>query len=188
MQQEFIQEIINTVRENIKGIHTACPGKIVSYDAENGLATVLPMMKFKTSSGAIIDYPQITGVPVWMPQSSGQQATIAYPIKPNDGCLIIFAEQSIDYWMYGQETDTDLRFDLSNAICIPGLFSTANSTVKDACNSDSIIIDYAGTRIAMKSGNVSIKGNVSIDGNLDVKGNTTLVGNVTTSGGVVNLN
>ena len=67
MQQEFIQQIINTIRENIEGLHTACPGTIVSFDTETGLATVLPSMKFKTPSGEVIDYPQITGVPAASP-------------------------------------------------------------------------------------------------------------------------
>lgn len=182
MQQEFVQEITNTVRENIKGLHTACPGKIVSFDTNTGLATVLPMMKFKASSGNVIDYPQITGVPVWMPQAMGQQATIAYPIKPNDGCILIFAEQSIDYWMYGQETNTDLGFDLTNAICVPGLFPTANSAMKDACDNNSIVVDVNGTRLSVKDGGISVKGNVSVEGNLSVKGDFT------TSGGTVRLN
>ena len=188
MQQELIQAIINTVREHIKGLHTACPGKIISYDTETGLATVLPIMKFKTPSGDVIDYPQITGVPVWMPQALGQQATIAYPVKANDGCLVVFAEQSLDFWMYGQETDTDLGFDLTNAICIPGLFPTANPVVKEACDNNSLIIDVKGTRLSVKDGSISNKGNISIEGDLNVKGNTVMTGNLTTSGGTVNLN
>lgn len=182
MQQEFIQEIVNTIRENIKGLHTACPGTILSFDAATGLATVVPSMKFKTPSGSVIDYPQITGVPVLVPQSMGQQATIAFPVKPNDGCLIIFAEQSLDYWMYGQETDTDLGFDLTNAICIPGLYPTANAVMKEACDSNSLIVDVKGTRLSVKDGAVTLKGNIQVEGNLTVKGNFT------TSGGTVNLN
>lgn len=188
MQQELIQEIINTVRENIKGLHTACPGKIISYDTETGLATVLPIMKFKTPSGNVIDYPQITGVPVWIPQTANQNVTIAYPIKANDGCMIIFAEQSLDYWMYGQETSTDLGFDLTNAICIPGLFPAANPVLKEACNTNSLIIDVSGTRLSVKDSGMKITGNISIEGNLNVKGNTVMNGNLTTSGGTVNLN
>ena len=75
------------------------PGKIVSFDPSTGLATVLPIMKFRKPDGSTMEYPQITGVPVMFPQSMNQQATIAYPIKPDDGCIILVAEQSIDYWM-----------------------------------------------------------------------------------------
>ena len=75
---------------------------------------------------------------------------MAFPVKPGDGCLIIIAEQSIDYWLYGQETETDLAFDLTNAICIPGLFAKANSVVKAACDQNAVIADVSGTRLTIK--------------------------------------
>lgn len=171
MQQEFIQQIINTIRENIEGLHTACPGTIVSFDTETGLATVKPEMKFKTPDGKTFDYPHISGVPVLMPQAMGQKATIAFPIKENDGCLIVIAEQSIDYWMYGQETNTNLPFDLTNAICIPGLFPVANATMKEACKNNSVIVDVKGTRIEVGEGNVSVRSSkITVDGDLTVNG------------------
>lgn len=33
MMQEFVQEIQNTVQRGLRGIHTAMPGQIVSFDA-----------------------------------------------------------------------------------------------------------------------------------------------------------
>lgn len=119
MMQEFVQEIQNTVQRGLRGIHTAMPGRIVSFDAAKGIATVKPAMKFKKPDGKTMDFPQVTGVPVVFPQGAGQGATIAFPVKPGDGCLLVVAEQSLDYWQYGQETSTDLAFDMTNAICIP---------------------------------------------------------------------
>ncbi len=123
MMQEFVQEIQNTVQRGLRGIHTAMPGRIVSFDAAKGIATVKPAMKFKKPDGKTMDFPQVTGVPVVFPQGAGQGATIAFPVKPGDSCLLVVAEQSLDYWQYGQETSTDLAFDMTNAICIPGLFA-----------------------------------------------------------------
>ena len=40
MMQEFVQEIQNTVQRGLRGIHTAMPGRIVSFDAAKGIATV----------------------------------------------------------------------------------------------------------------------------------------------------
>ena len=40
MMQEFVQEIQNTVQRGLRGIHTAMPGQIVSFDAAKGIATV----------------------------------------------------------------------------------------------------------------------------------------------------
>lgn len=81
MMQEFVQEVTETVKDTLKGVHTALPGSIVSFDPGTGLATVLPTMKFKKPDGTTVDFPQVTGVPVVFPQSMGQQATIAYPVK-----------------------------------------------------------------------------------------------------------
>lgn len=102
---------------------------------------------------------------------------MAFPVKPGDGCLIIVAEQSIDYWLYGQETETDLAFDLTNAICIPGLFTKANSVVKAACDQNAVIADVKGTRITVMTGKVQIDATDVI-----------INGNFTVNGGIVNLN
>lgn len=162
MIQEFVQEVTNTVQKNLKGVHTAFPGVIITFDPDTGLANVQPTMKYRKPDRSTIDYPQITGVPVVFPQSMGQQATIAYPIKPGDGCLVIVAEQSIDYWMYGQETETDLAFDLTDSICIVGLFVPANSVMKDACNNNAIIVDVKGTRITVKDKHIKSEAGESI--------------------------
>lgn len=186
MMQEFVEAVKNTVRSELSDVHTAVPGKIVSFDAATGLATVLPVMKFKKPDGTSIDYPQITGVPVLFPQGYGQNATIAFPVKAGDGCLIVVAENSIDYWQFGQETDTDLSFDMTNAICIPGLFTKANADVKQACDENAVVVNCSGSKIVLKSGQAQITaGTVTVNGNLKVNGNVSAwnvsAGNVTGS-------
>lgn len=183
MMQEFVQEVVGTVKDCLVGVHTSIPGTIVSFDPADGLATVAPSMKFKKPDGTAVDYPQITGVPVVFQQGMGQEATIAFPVKAGDGCLIIVAEQSIDYWLFGQETDTDLPFDLTNSICIPGLFSKANAVVQAACENNSVIVDVSGTKISVKSGAVQIDA-----ATVKINGNVTINGDLTTQGGTVNLN
>ena len=151
MLQEFVQEVTNTVQKILQGVHTTFPGVLTAFDPATGLANVQPKMKFRKPDGTTIDYPQITGVPVVFPQSMGQKSTIAYPIKAGDGCLVFVAEQSIDFWMYGQETETDLAFDPSNSICIVGMFVSANSVMQDACSQNAVIVDVGGTRFAVKN-------------------------------------
>ena len=171
MMQELAYEIKKLVQRSIKGIHTAMPGVILSFNPESGLASVLPSAKYRKPDGTSVDYPQITGVPVLFPQSMAQNAAIAFPVKAGDGCLIVFAEQSIDYWMYGQETSTDLAFDLTNAVCIPGLYAAANPFMKDACDSNSVIIGVNGTKISMTGNGIEIDSDrVVINGNLTVNG------------------
>lgn len=183
MIQEFVQQINNSIKKEIRGMHTAMPGTIVSFDPGKMLATVLPGMKFKKPDGKTIDYPQITGVPVVFPQGAGQQCTVAFPVKAGDGCLIVIAEQSLDYWMYGQETATDLAFDMTNAMCIPGLFATPNAAVQAACSANAVVIDTKGTRITVKGGSVEIDAaEVKINGNLTVSGSVQSAGDVNGSG------
>lgn len=156
MIQEFINELSKFVDRKINGIHTAVPGQILSFNNESGLATIKPNMKFKNSKGDLIDYPIISGVPVIFPQSSSQNISITFPIKENDGCLIVFAENSIEYWLYGQETDTELRFDLSNAICIPGLYPTSSENVKESFLNDSVIIANGDSKISISKDRIEL--------------------------------
>jgi len=179
MLQEFVQQITNTIHKELKGVHTAMPGKIISFDPAKMLATVQPALKYKKPNGKTIDYPQITGVPVVFPQGANQQATIAFPVKSGDGCLIVISEQSLDYWMFGQETDTDLRFDMTNAMCIPGLFMKQNPAVQAAYDDNAVVIDNKGTRVTVKPGIVKIDStDVVINGNVTVNGTVTATGDV----------
>ena len=99
MNGEFVEQVKQTVNTLLDQVHTCTPGKIVSFDPGSCQATVLPAMKIKKPDGKMMDYPQITGVPVLFPQSYGQGATIAFPVKPGDGCLIFFAEQALDQFL-----------------------------------------------------------------------------------------
>lgn len=191
--QEFVQEITNTVNQSLKGVHTAMPGTIVSYDPGSGTATVKPAMKFRKPDGTTIDYPQISGVPVSISQGSGGQATVAIPIKGGDGCMIVVSEQSLDYWMYGQETPTDLPFDMSNAMCIPGLAPAANAAMQKACAENCIVITAGGaTTVKVKGDEVEIEApsvnmkspQVKIEGSLEVGSGMTVSGGLSVEGGI----
>ena len=186
MLQEFIEAVNKTIQNVLKDVHTAMPGKIISFNPGSGLATVLPELKYKRPDGKTLNYPQISGVPVVFPQANSQQASVAFPVSEGDGCLLIIAEQAIDYWLYGRETSTDLMFDLTNAICIPGLFSYSNAVVAEACGDKAIIIDTNGTRISVKENDVKIKSTkITLDGNVAVNGNVSVSGRLNATRDVV---
>lgn len=169
MLQEFVNEIKKLFKDQMKEMHTILPGEILTFDPATGLADVQPVMKFKLPNGTTVNYPQIYGVPVMFPQTV--TASITYPVKTGDGCLLLMAEQSIDYWMYGQETDTTLAFDLTNAICIPGLLRAVTSVMTEACQRNAVIVDVKGTRLAVTDGIVEITAeNVMVNGDLTVTG------------------
>ena len=170
MLSEFVQSVKDAASETMSGIHTALPGEIVAVDFNTGTATVIPKMKLRTPGGQRIDFPQISGVPICIPQGARQSATIAFPVNPGDGCLIIIAEQSLDLFMYNRDTETTLPFDLTNAICIPGLFPMVSPMLAQACSSGSVIVSAGGGTLIVGSGGVSITGSLTVSGDVTAGG------------------
>lgn len=78
MMQEFVQEVTETVKDTLKGVHTALPGSIVSFDPGTGLATVLPTMKFKKPDGTTVVSPKVT-VSRWCSRSARGTGHISLP-------------------------------------------------------------------------------------------------------------
>lgn len=157
MKQEFTQEIKNTITEMLQGVHTAIPGKIVKFYPDKCEAEILPYGKFKKPNGEFLDFPQLNHIPIYFPQGVGQTATIVYPIKPGDECLIISQEQTLDTWRNsGAESDNDLRFDLTNSIALVGLFSKPNQLVQRAHDNESIIIQREETFIELYDGKIEM--------------------------------
>ena len=174
MMAEFVEQVSDTVKSIMSGMHTAIPAKVVSFDVKSCNVSVLPIMKFRKPDGETMDYPEITGVPVVIPQSMGQKATIAFPIKSGDTGLLIVAEQSLDYWMYEQDTDTQLAFDLTNSVFIPGLFNKANIVLAEAANKNAVIVDIGGTRVTVKAESVQVDAaTITFNGDVTVNGNFT---------------
>lgn len=188
MMQEFVDSINKATRKILGEIHTAIPAVITDFDTDTMLATVQPKAKFKQPNGKTIDYPSISGVPVVFPQS--QNVTIAFPIKADDNCLLVFGEKSLDYWLYGKETDTELSFDLSNAIAIPSLSTEANDAMKTACKEDAAVIKVCDTILKIKddavhiSGDLIVEGNIKASDDLKVDGKVTVSKDIKTSGDV----
>ena len=171
MMQELVNQVKKTAKKATEEMHTAVPATIKSYDPSTGLASVQPVAKFKKPNGETMDYPSISGVPVVFPQS--ESVTIAFPIKAGDGCLLVFGEKSLDYWLYGKETDTELSFDLSNAVAIPNLKNTGNPAMQKACSENAVVLQSGSTTLTVKSGEVIIDGNLTVNGKIDTTGDIT---------------
>lgn len=176
MLPDVVKQIKLLVADALADVHTAMPGTIKNVDPSTGRATVLPAGQYKTTDGRAFDYPAISGVPLVFPSGAAQGVSVTYPVKEGDGCLLVIAEQSLDAWLYGGESNTDLKHDLTNAIAIPGLFTAAAPGFKQACDEGALVVVAGGTSLVVSGQGVTIKGNVTITGDL------------TTSGGTVRLN
>ena len=70
--------------------------------------------------------------------------------------MIIISENDLKPWMsHGKETDSDMKFDLTNAVCIPGLFGEGNETIQKAVEENAIILKNEEMEMMLKKDGMS---------------------------------
>lgn len=134
----------DSVNAMLCNLHTCLPGIVVSYDPATNKATIQPALNKNFTSGEV-PMPILESVPIMFPQN------IKFPVNEGDYVLLLFVERSIDLWLSvgGQVTPTDPRkFDLSDAIAIPGLVPF--SDVTGDYNNQDFIIEYQGSKIIIQ--------------------------------------
>lgn len=154
MRNTLAEAIKQTINYHLKNIHTAIPGEIVEYDYTTQKASVLPTIKEKFYTGEVLSMPIIVNVPVIFPRSA--DASITFPLEKGDKVLLIFSEKSLERWLSsGKEVEAGVnrRFDLSDGIAIPGLYSFIDPS---PCMPNSLCIRY-------KNGYFRIKGDSTIE-------------------------
>lgn len=196
---EFIQQIEETAQESVDNIHTAIPGKILSFDAIVCLAKVKPIGRFLTPEDEIMDYPVISDVPVMFPYSQKSKTGVFFPVKEGDYGMLVISESELDEWRTGAVSEATLRFDLTSAIFIPGLLQKGNKNLDDSCKDGSAVIVSKNTKIitsekdvkiivnnvqvaTIKDDNIRFDGNIKVNGNINVNGNITYTGTISQGG------
>ncbi len=119
-------------------IKCAIPAIIQSYDSGTNTVEAQPAIRERLveEDGSIryLSLPLLINVPVAFPSSGS--ASITFPIKKGDECLIIFSDLAIDnFWTSGsvQNPVEVRRHDLSDGIAIPCSLSVTKA--KGAGNS-----------------------------------------------------
>ncbi len=166
MLQELVDAIEKLIDSRLNEIHTAIPAEIIEFDAKQCTASVKPWGKMVLTNGRALAYPQLNDVPVIFPQGSGQDTVIVYPVKKGDGCLLIMSEQALDYWKSSGVQNSELKYSLSNAVAIPGLFAKPSGDVEEAVKKDSLIVRNGNASIVLSHSNITIRGDVEVIGNL----------------------
>lgn len=172
-----------------RSMHTCMPGTILSYDASSQMASVQPSLNRQQPDGREEKMPVVNNVPVVWPRSGG--ASMTFPVKPGDGCLLLFAERSLDEWKSsgGEVTPRDARrADLSDAVALMGFVHFGGG----GGPSDAVEIKMGGSTVTMKDGEVTMDAptvnikapSTNIEGNVSVTGNFTVQGG---GGGAVNI-
>ena len=156
----------NEVKTIIKGwmdsrvskIHTAMPGRVVSYDPSTNRASVQPNGDYKSEDGRNIQYPIIHNVPIHFPMGQGGTAGITFPINAGDGCLLVFSETQTDDFLGGNKGDSEdsRRHSLNDAIAIPGVH--AGAAPSNVAHPGDVCVFKGGTMLRISEGSVEITG------------------------------
>lgn len=165
-------------------IHTALPGRVVSFNAAQNTVTVEPMITQVLSDGGVSELPPLADVPVSFPKAGGFVITL--PIAAGDEGLIIFNERCIDgWWVTGNKSaPMDARMhDYSDAVFIPGISSLANVVPDVFTDGISMQTVDGSTYIRLAKGKILIKGDLIHEGDSHQTGNYSLMGNLNQQGG-----
>lgn len=138
----------DSVYSVLNSVHTALPGIVKSFDPSTNKATIQPALNKKYVTGPM-PMPILENVPVMFPR--GGDFSMTFPLKEGDYVLLIFIERSIDLWVSvgGQVTPDDPRkFDLSDAIAIPGIMPFNGSFPENDNESFSLIIGQSRFKIS----------------------------------------
>lgn len=171
MIQELVEQIENAVMGVMNsGLHTAMPGVITAVDEGSGLVNVQPIGSFYCDD-VEMEYPLIPSVPLVV-AATPDGVSACGPVKAGDNCLIIIMEQSISAFLTDtKEAQLDERFQLMNAVCIPGLQKAMPEALAEANAEDAYIISAPGGKIKVSADGVTIESEtVQITGDLDVSG------------------
>lgn len=122
-----IQEVIaDAIESRLLELHTAIPGKVISYDATTQTAEVAPVVQRAepavNGSSTLTPLPSIPNVPVQWPRGGGY--AIHFPLAPGDHVLLVFSEAAIGHWRASGELAPpgDLRrHSLGYPVAIPGI-------------------------------------------------------------------
>lgn len=175
---ELTQTLDTWFSARLEGIHTALPAQVEKYDLKTRRASVKPLVKLRMARGASVSIPVVDNVPVVFPGSA--QALIHFPLSKGDGVLLVFSEAALGNFLAGSgeemSAENESRFQLTDAIAIPGLWAEAPLSGEEA-----LTIQYQSTTVRLKGDTVEIEasGGLTFEGDLTVKGKIEAEGEVT---------
>lgn len=136
-------------------MQTALPAWVEEYDPEKKTASVRPVFTdyylLDDGTSEKLDYPVIPNVPVLFPR--GGKWSMTFPLKQGDPVLLVCSQRSLDEWFASdgktQVSPADLRMmDVSDAICIPGLFPERNA--KGKADAENLYISHEEEKTILK--------------------------------------
>lgn len=143
-------------------LHTACPGKVESYDPATQTAVVKPMIKRVSREGldqerVADDLPSLPAVPVAWPRGGGYFMT--FPLAAGDSGLLVFSQRPMGSWRdSGQVSDPgDEGTHGLSGVFYPGVETVARKLSNgDAGTGHAVLGKEGGTQIHITTAGVLI--------------------------------
>jgi hypothetical protein len=192
----FVEHFQAAVESQLSEVNTVLPGEVVSWEPGRNRLVVRPVLPKALADGRSLDPPDIVEVPVAWPAAGG--AIMTMPIKSGDGVMLLFAARSLEQWLNGDNVapDDPRRFDLTDAIAIPGLSATGVTADPDAVevryDGSAFRLEPAGT-VRLRGANFIVEMTSSVhittpttthEGEIHQTGNIAQTGNHSLTGGV----
>ncbi|QDP66989.1 MAG: putative spike protein [Prokaryotic dsDNA virus sp.] len=145
---------------NLENIHTAIPGTVASVNGSR--VNVKPSLNRQLRDGRTEELPIVPNIPIWFPNGGG--ASITWPVKSGDPCVLVFSERSLDEWKGGGGTVTPAdprHHGLADAMAFVGM--DPNGTP-----SDGIVLKMGGVTFTVSSDGVTIEGGTITHNGTDI--------------------
>lgn len=143
-------ELLEELAASIKGsMATAIPATVLTYDPTTQTATCKPTVSGRwhipeTDTLIPVPLPTVANVPVIF-------GGITWPLQPGDTVLLVICDRSLDEWKATGQPETvplDIRrFDLTDAVAIPGLRPSTNPIQASGWHATAKVIEAADLRL-----------------------------------------
>lgn len=145
-----LQEVLyDAIESRLLELHTAIPGRVVSYDSAKQTAEVEPVVlraePREDGGRTLTPLPVIPNVPVQWPRGGGY--ALHFPLKAGDHVLLVFSEAAIGHWRSSGELAPpgDLRrHSLGYPVAIPGI-APESAPIADAPAGEAVLTVGDGT-------------------------------------------
>ncbi len=175
-----------TFEQMLKGIYTAMPGIIESYDLTTKRARVRPAIQIQRTDGSFIDRPVIANCPVLQPSGGG--FVVNFPIKSGDAVMCLFSQRGLSKFkqVYQNTQPDEALLDQKDAVIIPGFgalnispATSAGVSMQTESGNNHVYVEDGHIRVT-STANVQVdcdtmvvNGNVCVNGNIAWSGNAT---------------
>lgn len=183
-RDKSLTQVLERLTNSIKtSIHCIKIGEIISFDKTEQTASVRVLHTMDGNYSLYIEneieYPILQKVPVVVLQGGG--ASITFPIKAGDQCLLLFCDYMIDSWWITGEAKPSIvprKHDIADPIAIVGINATPKAIhnysdylhLKYNENSDIVI----GEQIDVNNETINLNGNTNVSEDLTVAKNASI--------------